>query len=82
MPTGSTITYTVTGTIAGNASGNLDNTAQVNPPAGVVDSDPTNNESTVTDDLVAEFDVSVTKVSDQETVSNWRRRHLYHHNRK
>jgi uncharacterized repeat protein (TIGR01451 family) len=65
MPVGSTITYLVTGTISAAATGSLSNTATVTAPAGVTDTNTTNNSATDTDMLTPQADLGVTK-----TVSN------------
>lgn len=46
IPSGSSITYTLTATISSSATTSISNTASVNPPIGVVDSDPLNNSAT------------------------------------
>jgi LPXTG-site transpeptidase (sortase) family protein len=66
LPVGGTITYTVTATVAGNATGNLVNTASVEPPSGIGDTDLSNNSSTDTD-VLSEVDLAVTKDDGQVT---------------
>lgn len=61
LPIGSTITYAVSATVAANAIGTLTNTATVAPPAGITDTDPSDNSSTATTTLNAFADLVVTK---------------------
>ena len=51
MPSGSKITYKATGTISSSASGSISDTASVNAPSGVTDSNLANNSATDTDTL-------------------------------
>ncbi len=46
LPAGGVVNFTVNATVAGSASGIINNTAQVTPPAGVLDPDSNNNSST------------------------------------
>lgn len=62
MPVGSTVTFTTTsGTVAASASGQLSNTATVDAPLGVLESDLANNTATDTDTIVTISDLSITK---------------------
>jgi uncharacterized repeat protein (TIGR01451 family) len=61
MPAGSTITYIATGTISPAATGSLSNAATVTAPAGVTDSNSTNNSATDTDTLTPQADLQITK---------------------
>ena len=56
LPAGSTVTYTIHATISPTATGTLSNTATVNPPAGVIDTDTLG--ATVNAPLVAGLDPS------------------------
>jgi uncharacterized repeat protein (TIGR01451 family) len=72
LPVGSTITYTVTGTLSGTASGNLSNVATVNTPAGVVDTNVTNNVAIDTDVIGArptQADLTITKTNGLSSVT-------------
>jgi LPXTG-site transpeptidase (sortase) family protein len=53
LPVGGSVTYTVTGTVASGASGNLSNIATISVPAGVTESDPSDNSAIDTDPIVA-----------------------------
>lgn len=46
LPPSGTVTYTINATVHPNAVGNLDNTATVDPPAGLTDAVPGNNTAT------------------------------------
>ena len=61
MTAGSTITYTVTGTVADDATGTITNTANVAAPAGVTESDLTNNTDSESDTIEIQVDLSITK---------------------
>ena len=61
MPAGSTITYTVSASVDPSATGSLTNTATVNAPAGVTDSNLANNSATDTDTLAAQVTLEVDK---------------------
>ena len=67
MPPGSTITYIVSATVSNSASGALDNTATITAPAGVNDTDLSNNSSQDVDTIVPEFDLTVSKTDGQST---------------
>ena len=58
---GETVIFTLTGTVPASAVGPLVNTATATPPAGVIDPDPSNNTSTVTDTIVIKPVLTVTK---------------------
>jgi uncharacterized repeat protein (TIGR01451 family) len=57
LPAGGVVNFTVNATLVGGASGIINNTAQVTPPAGVLDPDSNNNSSTIgtTVQLVADI---------------------------
>lgn len=61
MPNGSSITYTVTGTVDASATGTVENTATVTAPAGLTETDLTNNEATDIDTITPRVDLAVTK---------------------
>ncbi len=61
MPAGSTITYTVTANIASSATGDLGNTVTVTPPAGVTETDDTDNQDTDTDSSNPQANLSIVK---------------------
>lgn len=49
LPVGSSITYTVNVNIQSTATGTLNNTVTVTPPAGVIETDPSDNSATDSD---------------------------------
>ncbi len=51
LPVGSTVTFTVSTTVDSGASGTLTNTATVDVPAGMIDTDDSNNSATDNDSL-------------------------------
>jgi uncharacterized repeat protein (TIGR01451 family) len=51
LPSGSSVTYTVSCNLALTATGTLSNTATVAAPAGVTDTNPTNNSATDSDSI-------------------------------
>ena len=61
---GGTATFTLSATVSGTASGSISNTATVTAPAGVTDTDPSNNSATDTDTVVIILlpDLTLTKV--------------------
>jgi uncharacterized repeat protein (TIGR01451 family) len=61
LASGQSVTMTLTGTIDPTATGTIANIVTVAPPAGVPDTDPTNDSFTDTDTLTPEADLSVTK---------------------
>lgn len=61
MPVGSMITYTATGTLDITATGTLANTATVEAGPDFIETDPSNNAATDTDDIVLMADLSITK---------------------
>jgi uncharacterized repeat protein (TIGR01451 family) len=65
LATGGTVVFTLSGTVPASATGLLVNTATVAPPAGVTDPDPTDNTSTVTDEISGVVDLTVTKTGDE-----------------
>ena len=66
LPVGGTIVYTVTANVSANATGDLVNTAHVDPPTGIGDSNLSNNTSTDTD-VASVVDLSGTKDDGQVT---------------
>ncbi len=61
LPEGDTLTYTATCTVDSSATGTLVNTASVEVPSGITDSDGSNDEATDSDDLTPEADLAITK---------------------
>jgi uncharacterized repeat protein (TIGR01451 family) len=61
LPSGSTVTYTVHATLSPSATGSLVNTATVNPPGSVNDTNAANNASTDTQTVASPADLAVTK---------------------
>ncbi|MFM7138395.1 MAG: DUF11 domain-containing protein, partial [Planctomycetota bacterium] len=62
LATGQSVTITLTGTVPGEARGDLVNTAEAQPPAGVIDPDPDDNTFTVTDVIELVADLNVVKI--------------------
>jgi uncharacterized repeat protein (TIGR01451 family) len=69
LPSGGSVTYTGSCTISGAASGSLTNTATVTEPAGLTDSNPTNNSATDTDTLGGNADLAITKTDGVTSVT-------------
>ena len=65
LSAGSQITYTITGTIDPAARGELRNTATVEAPAWICDTNPANNESTDVTRLRPEVDLQITKTDNR-----------------
>lgn len=65
---GDTLTLVVSGTIDPGATGELVNSVSVQPPAGVPDTDPTNNTATDIDTLEPESNLVLVKTVDQTSV--------------
>jgi uncharacterized repeat protein (TIGR01451 family) len=65
LATGGTVVFTLTGAVPAAATGLLVNTATVAPPPGYTDPDPSDDSSTVTDeiDLVSDLNVLKTRTS-------------------
>ncbi|MBI4762444.1 MAG: sortase [Chloroflexota bacterium] len=61
LPANSSITYTVTVVIPSSATGDLVNTANIEPPAGVTDTNSGNNTASDTDTQNSQAAISVTK---------------------
>jgi uncharacterized repeat protein (TIGR01451 family) len=61
LATGQSVTITLTGTIDPAATGTLTNTVHVDPPPGVTDPNPANNNDSHTDTLTPQADLAVTK---------------------
>jgi hypothetical protein len=64
LPNGATIQYTVTANISTTASGDLINTAVISAPTGIVDSDPTNNSFTDTNQFIPSAPFPVGNIGD------------------
>ncbi|MFM8415317.1 MAG: FG-GAP-like repeat-containing protein [Planctomycetota bacterium] len=62
LATGESVTITLSGTVPGEARGNLVNTAEAEPPAGVIDPTPDDNTFTVTDVIGLVADLAVVKI--------------------
>ncbi|HEY2413809.1 MAG TPA: right-handed parallel beta-helix repeat-containing protein [Pirellulaceae bacterium] len=72
LPSGSSITYTVAATVSPTAAGAISNTATVTAPAGVTDTNATNNVATDVDTItpaVNQTDLSITKTDQTTTVA-------------
>lgn len=65
VPVGGTITYTVTGNVSATATGTIANTSTVTAVAGEIDTNLTNNTSTVTRNLVPQANLLITKVDNR-----------------
>jgi uncharacterized repeat protein (TIGR01451 family) len=65
LATGGTVVFTLTGTVPAAATGLLVNTATASPPPGYTDPDPSDNTSTVTDEIAGVVDLTVTKSGDE-----------------
>ena len=62
LPVGGTIVYTVEAKVVATPTGTtLENTVTVTPPAGLTDSDPTNNSATDIDELGPSADLALIK---------------------
>src|SRR5581483_7607469 len=61
LASGQSITLTVSGTVDPTATGTLSNTATVSPPAGVTDTNSTNDSDTDSDTLTPKADLALTK---------------------
>jgi uncharacterized repeat protein (TIGR01451 family) len=61
LPGQAYVTFTVTGTIDPRSLGELSNTAEAQPPAGLPDAEPDNNEATDTTDVVRQAGLSLQK---------------------
>jgi uncharacterized repeat protein (TIGR01451 family) len=61
LAAGQSITITLTGTIDPAATGTLTNTAHVDPPPGVTDPNPGNNNASDSNSLTPQADLSITK---------------------
>ena len=67
LPAGAIVTYTVTANLAITANGSLVAAAEIDPPAGVTDTDPSDNTASDTDTILAPpVDLSVT-ITDNHT---------------
>ncbi len=69
LASGQSVTLTVSGTVAANATGTLTNTARVQPPAGVIDSNPANDTATDTTALTPSADLGIAKTDNQTSTS-------------
>ena len=63
LPAGSQLTITVSGTVSGSATGTITNTANLNPPAGTIDPNTTNNASTETTSVSPTVEVRMVKTT-------------------
>ncbi len=61
FPAGSTLTIQISGTVSGSASGTISNTATITNPAGVPDTTPGNNSSSVSTTIAAVANLKVVK---------------------
>ena len=61
LPVNATVTFSFTVQVSPSTTGSLTNTATVIPPAGVTDTNLTNNSATDTDTLTPQADLSITK---------------------
>ncbi len=61
LPVGSEATYVATCTVGPTAVGTLSNTVTVDPPPGVIDSDPSDNTATDLDTVIGQADLSIVK---------------------
>jgi len=68
LPANGSVTYTASCTIDDEATGTLSNTATVDAPDGVTDTDASNNSATDTDTLEAQADLSITKTDGVDEV--------------
>jgi uncharacterized repeat protein (TIGR01451 family) len=66
---GGTATLTVNASIQPSATGLLSNTAKVDPPAGLTDSIPADNQATDTDSLTPKIALSLSKTDNQTSVN-------------
>ncbi|MCA9168387.1 MAG: DUF11 domain-containing protein, partial [Planctomycetales bacterium] len=67
MTAGSTVVYTITGTVAADARGTITNTAAINAPQGLTDSNPNNNNAVDVDNLIPTVDLTITKTDNVTT---------------
>jgi uncharacterized repeat protein (TIGR01451 family) len=64
LPAGTSVTYTVVADVdASAAAGTLTNTVAITPPAGFVDTDPTNDTATDTTAIAPTVDLAITKTN-------------------
>src|SRR5213078_3799000 len=68
LASGQSVTITLTGTIDPTATGSEVNTVTVSAPAGVTDTDLSNNQFVDTDTLTPQADLSVTKTDGKTSV--------------
>src|SRR5262249_1994323 len=68
LATGQSVSITLTGTVDPAASGSITNTAHVEPPPGVTDTNPNNNTSTDTDTILRQADLAVAKTDGKTSV--------------
>ncbi len=66
LPAGALITYQISALVALGASGDLTNTATIEPPYGMQDSNPNDNSATDTDSIQPPDDLSVTVSNSDE----------------
>jgi uncharacterized repeat protein (TIGR01451 family) len=63
LAVGGTFIFDITAEVKGDATGSVTNTVTVAPPAGVIDSDPTDDTTTDTDPLVPTVDLTIVKTN-------------------
>jgi LPXTG-site transpeptidase (sortase) family protein len=69
LPVGATIVYKVTATVVDTPTGTtLENTVTVDPPAGITDSDPSNNSAKDVDELGPSADLQLIKTPETKQV--------------
>ena len=61
IPIGGQLVYTITASIPSNATGTLSNSAEVQEPGGVTETDSSNNTDTVSASLTEESDLFISK---------------------
>jgi uncharacterized repeat protein (TIGR01451 family) len=64
---GQTLTYSISAAISPGATGSITNTATIDPPSSVVDSNPANNAASDTDTVVQTVALAVTKTDNSLT---------------
>ena len=69
LAAGGTATLTVNASILPNATGSLANTAKVDPPAGITDPNPGDNQATDTDLLTPKIALSLSKTDNQTSLN-------------
>lgn len=69
LAAGGTATLTVNASILPNSTGQLSDTVKVDPPAGMTDSNPADNQATDTDSLTPKIALSLSKTDNQTSVN-------------